>query len=124
MHLSPISAANDPATTPVDVIADRLLAGLVLVPSITDHDSSLFEAERLAKRVRWFARNNDIGMLGRNGIQPAIERCIRAANFYGFDWRTPEALTDAVFSVASSDFDVAEKGARRALDAIKQAVSA
>ncbi|NYD88784.1 hypothetical protein [Sphingomonas melonis] len=95
-------AANDPATTPVDVIADRLLAGLALVPSITDYPTALYEAKRLASRVRGYANlpNTAPGMLGRNGIQPAIERCIISAGRHGFNWRTPEALTDAVYAAA------------------------
>ena len=99
---TPISAANDPAATPVDVIADRLLAGLALVPSITDHPTSLYEVKRLASRVRGYANlpNTAPGMLGRNDIQPAIEACIRAASFHGFDWRTPEVMTDAVYAAA------------------------
>ena len=97
-----IPAANDTADAPLDVIADRLLAGLARVPLITDHPTALYEAERLASRVRGYANLPNVapGMLGRNGIQPAIERCIISAGRHGFDWRTPEALTDAVYAAA------------------------
>ena len=114
------------ASLDAQAIADRLLAGLARIPLITDHPTVLHEAKRLASRVRGYVNlpNTAPGMLGRNGIQPAIEACIRAAHFHGFDWRTPEAMTDAVFAVASSDFDLAANAAQRALDGIKRAVAA
>ena len=88
------------ASLDAQALAARLLAGLALIPSITNDQCSLFEAERLTRRVRWFAGNNDRGMLGPNGMQPQVETLIRLAHRHGFQSRTPEALTSAVFATA------------------------
>ena len=87
--------------------ADRLLAGLALVPAITDFRGVTDEAEKLAKRVRWFAGNDNRGMLGPNGLQPQVESLIRSAHYNGFDWRErfappadPRALTETIYRTA------------------------
>jgi len=88
------------ASLDAHALTNRLLAGLDLIPAITNDACTLSDAKRIARRVRWFAGNGNAGMLGANGMQPQVEALIRSANFHGFKPRTPEALTSAVFAAA------------------------
>ncbi len=88
------------ASLDAQALAARLLAGLAMIPAITNCEAYRSDAESIARRVRWFAGNNDRGMLGPNGMQPQVEALIRLAHHHGFQQRTPEALTSAVFATA------------------------
>lgn len=90
----PIPAANDTATTPVDVIAAAHIAALNAVWDMTDMPTCLNEASRLIKKVRFYATLPDTGraMLGRNGIGPAIYACVERAGRFGRDWRDAASI--------------------------------
>ncbi|WP_375249513.1 hypothetical protein [Sphingomonas sp.] len=66
------------------VLAAQHIATLDLVEQTTDNAFTLNLAARYRDRVRWLARHNDTGMLGPNGIAPAIASIARSAEFHGF----------------------------------------
>ena len=88
-------------------LAAQHIAALETVPLLTDFPGIADEAEKLARRVRWYAGNDNCGMLGGNGIGPHVEAVVRSAHFHGFDWREryglavdPGAFTDLVYHTA------------------------
>ena len=81
------------------VLATEHLATLATVPSLTDFSCTLYDAKRLARQVRIYQR--DPGMLGHNGIAPAIAACVSSARFHGFrDTLDPYARADELMRVA------------------------
>lgn len=65
-------------------MADLHLDALNTIPALTDNDATLFNARNLAKRIGWLAVNGDVGMLGKNGVAPAVASLVTAAKFHGF----------------------------------------
>ena len=74
-----------PAT--IDALAAAHLAKLDRVPALTDEPCTLALAARMARKVRWYrdvAREIALGMLGPNGMAPAIDLVARDAARFGF----------------------------------------
>lgn len=65
-------------------LAAEHLATLDTIPLTTDSSFVLAQAHRYRARVRQLARFNDAGMLGENGIGPAIADVAKQAAFHGF----------------------------------------
>lgn len=77
------------ASLDAQALAAQHIAALETVPLLTDFPFAVNEAARLAKRVRGLGNlpNAGPGLLGRNGIAPAVDACVRSAGFHGFNWR-------------------------------------
>lgn len=89
--VTPITPAIDTA----DTRAEALLALLATVPALTDMPTSLNHARSLAAKVKMYRGwATGKGMLGENGIAPAVRACVSGARFHGFDWRDRYALQD------------------------------
>lgn len=65
-----------------DALARQHLDRLATVPALTDCPLTRNHAKGLAEKVRLYAE--DRGMLGRNGIGPAIDSCLSQAKSLGF----------------------------------------
>lgn len=95
--------ADGAAQVPLADLADFLTAQLQTVYDLTDMPTCMAEAGDLIRKVRFYASLPETGrsMLGRNGIGPRIEMCIASARRTGFNWRTPEDLTELVYVTAA-----------------------
>lgn len=74
------------ASLDAQALAAQHIAALETVPLLTDFPFCVNEAAQLLPRVRWFARNDNAGMLGRNGLGPQIEQLVKSAGRHGFNW--------------------------------------
>lgn len=97
----------DGACMDAQALAAQHIAALETVPLLTDFPGLADEAARLARRARWYAGNDNRGMLGRGGIAPHVEALVHSAQHHGFDWRErfaapvdPRALTEVVYNTA------------------------
>lgn len=87
MFQTAITPAPVDRETAIAALAAGHLAALALVPTLTDIPTSLNHAKQLAASVRGYARRDALGMLGPNGIEPAVRRCVDSARRIGFGWR-------------------------------------
>lgn len=86
LHTTITPAPTDRETAVAATSAGHL-AALATVPNLTDLPTSLEEARQLTRSVKRYAGGNDLGMLGENGIEPAVRVCVDRARAAGFDWR-------------------------------------
>lgn len=74
--------AADAAQVP---LTSEHIARLARVPLLTDMPTTVQRARDLEKEILF--GGGHYGTLGRNGIAPAVDACMRSAVFHGFDWR-------------------------------------
>lgn len=65
-----------------DALAQSHIARLSAVPALTDCPCTRNEAKSLIAQTQRYA--DEPGMLGRNGIGPAVDQCISRARNLGF----------------------------------------
>ena len=72
-----------------DDLFHRHIRMLADVPLITDMPTIRQHALNLECELHFGGGHH--GTLGRHGIAPAIDDCLRSARFFGFDWRERSA---------------------------------